>query len=103
MNLVAPKALREFIEQSPESLEVMRNWYNQLRKIELSNFANLKEHFGSLDLAFTKNGIAVAIFDVGGNKYRAVVKIDYASNIAFIWFLFTHAEYDDWNRKGRPE
>ncbi len=103
MNLVAPSRLRAFIAQYPESLEVMRDWYSRLRKTDLINFAILKEQFGSLDLAFTKNGIAVAIFDVGGNKYRAVVKLDYASNTAFIWFLFTHTEYDEWNRKGRPE
>jgi mRNA interferase HigB len=79
------------------------DWYNRLRKLELTNFVDLKEQFSSLDFTFTKNGTGVAIFDVDGNKYRAVLKIDYSSNIAFIWFLFTHAEYDEWNRKGRPE
>lgn len=103
MNLVAPSRLRAFIEKYPESLEVMREWYNRLRKHELTNFAALKEQFSSIDLVFTKNGTAVAIFDIGGNKYRAVLKIDFASNMAFIWFLMTHAEYDEWNRKGRPE
>ncbi len=72
MNLVAPSRLRAFIEQYPESLEVMRDWYNRLRKTDLINFAMLKVKFGSVDLAFTKNGIAVAVFDVGGNKYRAL-------------------------------
>jgi mRNA interferase HigB len=103
MNLVAPSRLRAFIDQYPESLEVMREWYNRLRKLELTNFAALKDQFSSIDVAFTKNGIGVVIFNIGGNKYRAVLKIDYPYNIAFIWFLFTHTEYDEWNRKGRPE
>jgi mRNA interferase HigB len=103
MNLVAPSHLRAFIERNPESREVMREWYNRLRKHDLSNFARLKEQFSSIDVAFTKNGISVVIFDIGGNKYRAVLKVDYASNIAFIWFIFTHLEYEEWNRKGRPE
>jgi mRNA interferase HigB len=35
-----------------------------------------------------------AIFDIGGNKYRLVVKIDYAVGLVLIRFVGMHAAYD---------
>jgi len=35
-----------------------------------------------------------AIFDIGGNKYRLVVKIDHAVGLVLIRFVGVHATYD---------
>jgi mRNA interferase HigB len=32
--------------------------------------------------------------NIGGNKYRLVVKVNYAYRIIYIRFVGTHAEYD---------
>jgi mRNA interferase HigB len=37
------------------------------------------------------------IFDIGGNKFRIVPKINYRAGIVFIRFVGTHAEYDKIN------
>ena len=100
VNVIAPKAIREFVQRYPEAEEVLRDWYNLLRKSQFQNWAELKATFASADFINTKYGWLV-IFDVGGNKYRVVVKIDLNSNIALIRHILTHDEYTFWNKKGK--
>lgn len=102
VNVIAPKAIRDFVQRYPESDQVLRDWYNTLRKSEFQNWAELKATFSSLDLIPNqKNGLLV-VFDIGGNKYRVVVKMDLQSNFAMIRHIFTHNEYMIWNKKGKP-
>ena len=42
--------------------------------------------------SFVGNGRVV--FNIGGNRYRLVVRFDYAHGIGFVRFVGTHAEYD---------
>ena len=103
MNVLSPQAIRAFIERFPEAEEVMRVWYNDLRKLEPENFAQLKAHFPAVDaVRIAKYDVVVFIFDVGGNKYRVVTRLDFEHRIGFILLIFTHDEYTRWNRAGRP-
>ena len=34
------------------------------------------------------------VFNIGGNRYRLIVRFNYARRIGYVRFLGTHAEYD---------
>lgn len=42
----------------------------------------------------------LTVFDIGGNKYRLITRINYASGRIYIVRVMTHAEYskEDWKR-----
>ena len=51
---------------------------------------DVKRQFGSVSILM--NGRVV--FNVGGNKYRIVVRINYAYRVVYVRFMGTHAQYD---------
>jgi mRNA interferase HigB len=93
MNVIALRRLRAFWKEYPEAQEPLRVWYRRLCKSEPQNFAELKDQFNGVDL-----DAPFTIFDISGNNYRVIVVIVYISQVAFIKHVFTHNEYDQWNR-----
>jgi mRNA interferase HigB len=53
--------------------------------------AELKSAFGSTVDFVADNRV---IFDIGGNKYRLIVRISYTYQRILIKFVGTHTEYD---------
>ena len=46
-----------------------------------------------------RQGITATVFDIGGNKYRLVCKIEYAKSRVYVLRPMTHEEYDRENWK----
>jgi mRNA interferase HigB len=101
VNVIALRTLRTFWEQHPDSEFALRGWYRALVHASPQNFSELKDIFGSVDLTHLKAGETVTIFDIAGNHYRVITRIDYTYQAAFILCVFTHKQYDRWNR-GNP-
>ena len=55
-----------------------------------SNPQEIKEKFSSA--SFVANNRVV--FNISGNKYCLIVKVDYDFQVIFIRFIASHAEYD---------
>nr|WP_224791145.1 MULTISPECIES: type II toxin-antitoxin system HigB family toxin [Pseudomonas] len=71
----------------------MVEWYRHLEKSTYHTPQDLKR---VLRTASTLKGARV-VFNIGGNKYRVVVAIDYLRQLGFIRFVGTHAQYDQIN------
>ena len=89
MNVIALRALREFWMMYPEAENVLRDWNKLARSVDPNHFAALKMTFGSVDIARAKDETVIFIFDLGGNKYRVVTRIDFEYRVLFILFVFT--------------
>ena len=94
VNVVSKSKLRAFWLEHPDAEEPLITWYKTLSKLSPKNFAELKDTFNSVDLA-----IKYTIFDVGGNKFRVIVLIDFEYQFAKIRHVLTHKEYENWSAK----
>jgi mRNA interferase HigB len=89
MHIISKKLLREFWQENPDSEIPLSNWYKLVQKSNWQNPAQLRKDFPQADLVGR-----CTIFNVGGNKYRLIVKIEYLKQKVFTKFVLTHREYD---------
>ena len=65
-------------------------WYRQVRASDWGSPADVKRAFGSASIL--RDGRVV--FNIGGNKYRIVVWINYPYRVVYIRFIGGHRAYD---------
>lgn len=91
MQVIAKKTLREFWLRHPAAEVPLKLWYARAVRARWMRPGDLKDQFGTNVDFVAGNRV---IFDVGGNKYRLVVKIDYAVGLVLVRFIGVHAAYD---------
>ena len=89
MKVISNSALRAFAAKHPESEIALQSWRRVVEKNHFANWAALKAAFNAVD----KVG-ELAVFDIGGNKYRLVAYLRFEKQIAYIKAVLTHRDYD---------
>jgi mRNA interferase HigB len=89
MRVVAKPILREFWAEHIDAEVPLLDWYTECKKANWKNPAELKLTFPQTDLVEK-----CTVFNIGGNKYRLITKINYRAQIIYIPFVLTHSEYD---------
>ena len=91
MHILALRPLREFWEKYPEAEKPLRTWYKVVSSARWKTPNEIKIAFGA-NVDFV--GDNRVIFDIGGNKYRLIVRVVYDPYYrAMIKFVGTHDEY----------
>ena len=90
MRIIAKRTLRTFWERDHRAEQPLKAWYAIAAKADWSSPADVKEAYGNASII----GNDRVVFNIGGNRYRLIVRFDYAHRIGFVRFVGTHAEYD---------
>ena len=90
MRIIAKKALREFWELHPDAEEPLLAWYREVQQEDWDTPTEIKEKYGSASFV----GDNRVVFNIKGNSYRLVVRINYPYRVVYIRFVGTHSEYD---------
>ncbi len=90
MQIIAKRTLRVFWEEHPRAEAPLRNWFAIVSVAGWRAPHEVRAAFGSADFV----GDNRVIFDIGGNKYRLIVRISYEYQRVLVKFVGTHAEYD---------
>lgn len=101
MNVISLKSLRTFWESHDQAERPLRQWFRDIQKANYPSLAELRAAHPYADY-FEERGYELTIFNVAGNKYRVVTFVRYTAQTVFVKRVMTHAEYDRWNRQGRP-
>ena len=93
MHIISRKTLREFCERPAcrEAKPPLDAWWHEVKRANWETPADIKSQYRSASIL--KNNRVV--FNIGGNKYRLVVKINYPTKTVFVRFVGTHKEYDN--------
>ena len=91
VRIIARRALREFWESHADAEQPLRAWYHDVLRADWKSPADVKRVYASASIV----GENRLVFNIGGNKYRIVVWINYAYRVVYIRFIGTHRQYDD--------
>ncbi len=90
MRIISKKIIREFWEKHTDSEQQLKSWFQETNAIEWKNPKQIKKEYPSASF-LPDNRV---VFNIKGNKYRLIVKINYDYGMVWVRFIGTHAEYD---------
>ena len=90
MRVIAKSTLREFWLKHADSEQTLKSWYRETEKSEWRHINDIKAEYPSASI-LANNRI---VFNIKGNSYRLIVKINFAYQMVWIRFIGTHSEYD---------
>ncbi len=92
MRIISVGTLKAFWEQPAfrDAEQPLRAWVTVVRAAKWANQPPVKQMFNSADIL--RDGRV--IFDIGGNKYRLVVWVNYHFGVVYVRFIGTHRAYD---------
>ena len=90
MRVIAKKILREFWKKHADAEEQLKTWYREASKAEWASPSDIKNEYAKASILKSSR----VVFNICGNTYRLIVKINYERGWVFIRFIGTHADYD---------
>jgi mRNA interferase HigB len=90
MRVISRKWLNELANRHSDAKPGLDAWFHEAEAADWANSAQLKAQYATASVL--KNGRVV--FNIAGNKYRLVVKVNYAYRVVYIRFAGTHTAYD---------
>jgi mRNA interferase HigB len=90
VRIIARRTLREFWEKHADAEQPLRAWYHDVRKADWQSPADVKRVYANASIV----GDDRLVFNIGGNKYRLVVAVNYRYRICYVRFVGTHKAYD---------
>jgi mRNA interferase HigB len=89
MRVIKRGALVQFWQNHPDARASLESWYAVVHRANWKAPTDLKQVYRNADLVGRRT-----VFNVAGNKYRLIARVNYHTQRVFVLYLLTHAEYD---------
>ena len=91
MKVLGEAVIAGFARKHPASRRPLQRFVNIARAALWPHFPAVKETFPATDYA---PATGTLVFNVGGNKYRLIARVDFEEQLLAIQTVLTHGEYD---------
>lgn len=95
MRVIKRGALVDFWQQHPDAKASLESWYAVVRRATWQTPAEMKAVYHNADIVGRRT-----VFNIAGNKYRLIARVNYRTQRVFVLYILTHAQYDrgDWKQ-----
>jgi mRNA interferase HigB len=93
VRVIAKSTLRNFWIRHKDCEEQLKSWYREAEQATWKQPRDVKRDYSTA--SFLPNNRIV--FNIKGNNYRLIVRVNYDYGLVWIRFIGTHVEYDKIN------
>ena len=90
-NIITSRTINEYCQKYPEATQALRKWYSDFSRTSFNNANELKAVYHNASVV----GDNRVVFNIGGNKFRLVVRISYQYKAVMVKWFGTHQEYNE--------
>ena len=90
MRVIAKRTLRNLWTKHKDCEQQLKSWYKEAEDAIWKGPNEIKIDYPTASFLADNR----VVFNIKGNKYRLVVKINYSCKIVWIRYVATHSEYD---------
>ncbi len=90
MRVIAKKVLRDFWNRYPDCEQQLKAWFKEAEDAVWKSPNEIKREYPSASILENNR----VVFNIKGNNYRLIVKINYYYQMVWIRFIGTHSQYD---------
>jgi mRNA interferase HigB len=91
VRVIAKRTLNTFGNSHPDVVDALMDWYRKMMRCEAKHIHELLETFGTADAV--GEGKRYTCFNVKGNTYRLIARVQYGNQAVYIKKILTHKEY----------
>lgn len=88
MRIIKRGALVHFWKKHPDAKASLESWYGVVRRAAWQTPREMKQIYHHADLVGRRT-----IFNIAGNKYRLIARVNYHTQRVFVLYILTHEEY----------
>ena len=90
MRVIAKSTLRLFWTKHKDSEQQLKSWYKEADEAVWKGPRDIKKDYHSASFLADNR----VVFNIKGNNYRLITRINYDYGIVWIRFVGTHGQYD---------
>jgi mRNA interferase HigB len=90
LRVIAKKTLRDFWTRHPDCEQQLKAWYQEADAAVWKGPGDIKREYPNASF-LAENRV---VFNIKGNHYRLIVRINYYYQMVWIRFIGTYTQYD---------